>query len=211
MNRIFTLCFFFILATNVFAQDKTNKFVVSTSVQFSKDNPLGAFEQENVNLNARTTITLIPRIAYQFHPNWAAGALYSYSNTSFESTFTIGDPDVIGKIEGDVTHHLGGLFVQRVLVDKAKFQLFTELDGRVGTQRTHYKSDLEEVKRDYFSSGLHLGGRYKFYKGLGAEFRVEHIIGYHSTKQENSSTKGSEWRVLSDPLGNVSIGLSYSF
>lgn len=181
------------MSSKTYAQSQ--KVIFSTSVKFS------AISIKDADNNP-SDFEITPRIAYKFNSKMAIGAFYSHasSNSATESFKTFGNA--------------GGLLLQYYFYDNDTFQLFSEINAGYGTIKRKNVSDNnmftfpDPIK--VLSSGINLGGRYNFYKGLGTEIRVNNLINYTHLKDANED-KTSEFNLLSNLFNNASIGLSYRF
>ena len=69
----------------------------------------------------------------------------------------------------------------------------------------------KESNTKLFSTSFNLGGRYNFYKGLGAEVRLNNLINYSNIKTDDTEESASQVNILNNLFDNISIGISYSF
>ncbi|MBL1409422.1 hypothetical protein [Sphingobacterium faecale] len=201
-----------------YAQDK--KITISAHTNFSKQ------EAKNNSLSPINDIyrdfNLTPRISYKISKMWALGALYQYGVNKNTTSIIIPIVNanettrVYVEQEQKSTTNTFGLFVQSYLYDNGKFAAFLEVDGLKGKTKTTF--DIEEgimpspdIKYNSFSSGLHAGGRYTFFKGLGIEARLNQLVQYKKSKLADENVKDSYFRVLSDIWRDCSIGLAYQF
>jgi hypothetical protein len=180
--------FFAFLISN--AQD--SKFIISSSFNFQNSTS----ESENQKYSSNY-FQITPRFMYKINNNWGIGILYALSKNTTE-----------GGSNSKITGNQFGGFLQYNLIDKTKFQLFSELDGRYTTQKSKNEPDYYSFKG--VVSGIHTGIRYNFYKRLGAELRLNNIISYSTVKHE-SDNKSSNFRFLDNPFQQISYGLNLSF
>lgn len=198
---------------------QSEKFSLSVGGQFTKN----AYDESYPQSNKR--IVLTPRLTYRLDRHWAVGALYSHS-TETQDLWVVHPFDPYGvflpmKFQSKSTHKMYGLLVQHYLVDRGSFRVFLEWDGQIGNSEV--KLDFSDrntaVSQPYipsgvkhYSSGIHLGARYNFYKGLGIELRCNNLVMYHKTDDRGlSNTETSTFDLLQDLLGDAGVGLTFSF
>ncbi|WP_164123719.1 MULTISPECIES: hypothetical protein [Sphingobacterium] len=212
--RLFALFITLLFLNCGYAQYK--KVTLSAHTNLSRS-AYGSGPFYNSNDNYRD-FNLIPSLSYRLNKVWAIGAGYHYGFNKSYTTVAVDIPDYyyMLRLEQRSTTNQFALFVQSYLYDNGKFAAFLEVDGVKG--RTTAKSIPpdgaivpEDIKYEKFSTGLHAGGRYTFYKGLGAEFRLNKLIQYQQAKVKGNDTKDSEFRVFENIWQNCSIGLSYQF
>ncbi|WP_146113679.1 outer membrane beta-barrel protein [Sphingobacterium gobiense] len=156
--------------------------------------------------------TITPRATFRIDKVWAVGALYNYRSTEERTYLSI--PGVGGgNIDTKTTDQYAGVLVQTYLFDNGKFAAFLELDGTMGTSKTEILSGVTgtPTKSDLYSSAFHAGGRYTFFKGLGAEIRLNHLASYRKLKGKELDTETSQFDLFNNVLNQVSLGLSYQF
>ncbi|PRD48043.1 hypothetical protein [Sphingobacterium haloxyli] len=91
------------------------------------------------------------------------------------------------------------------------------MDGTKGTSKATTNlpdgihSETPVVESDVYSSGIHAGGRYTFFKGLGAEIRLNRLVGYYHSKTKGNDLKRSQFNLFDNFWNEVSLGLSYQF
>lgn len=224
MKYIYILLFVFI-SCMAYGQENKGKIILSSGVHFSKTNngvmPITLQE----NKKKEKTTGLVPRLAYQWNTRWVSGVLFDYTTSSYTASTRIYIPGANGTIplwvdvEGGSQQLLYGGFVQFLFVDKERFQVFAEYDGKWGKLTETIDENPStgwgdmETKTDIFKAGLHIGGRYQFYKGLGVELRIQDLSSYTKTKNkdEQYGRDYSEFKAFDSMWEKVCIGLSYSF
>lgn len=155
--------------------------------------------------NKQQNYYLNPRIAYRFNKTWAAGV--SYQNAISKSSSSYQHRNISNSY---------GIFVQSYVFDNGKIAAFLELDANKGSRTSKFKHPennyfQEDSKSDLFSTGMHAGGRYTFYKGLGAEIRLNNLIQYYKSSMKNTVNNYSSFQLFENILKNSSIGISYQF
>lgn len=126
-NYILTLITFFAFSISN-AQD--SKFIISSSFNFQNSTS----ESENQKYSSNF-FQITPRLMYKINNNWGIGILYTLSKNTTE-----------GGSNSKITGNQFGGFVQYNLIDKTKFQLFSELDGRYTTQKSKNEPDYYAFK-----------------------------------------------------------------
>lgn len=156
--------------------------------------------------------SITPRAVFRIDNVWAIGALYSYRNAEERTYLAI--PGVGGgNIDTKTIDQYAGALVQTYLFDNGKFAAFLELDGTMGTSKTEILAGVNgtPTKSDLYSSAFHAGGRYTFFKGLGAEIRLNRLVSYRKLKGKEMDMETSQFDLFNNILNQASLGLSYQF
>ncbi|NGM62710.1 hypothetical protein G5B30_12375 [Sphingobacterium sp. SGG-5] len=211
---------FIILGSIQGVNAQSEKFSLSIGGQFSKNT--NVYDELLPQSNRR--IVLIPRLTYRLDRHWAVGVLYNH-NTYTQDLWVaqLSNPYVIPSplnFQVKTSQQMYGLLVQHYLVDQGRFCIFLEWDGQIGNSemKIDFPEDMVVNQSDspsgikHYSSGIHLGTRYNFYKGLGIELRCNNLVMYHKTDDKGLlKTKKSTFNLFDDLLGNTGLGLAFSF
>ncbi|RZF61486.1 hypothetical protein [Sphingobacterium corticibacterium] len=204
-----------ILATGrSYSQD--HKFNISVHTNLGKSNSSTGTASENSSTAEMKRFTITPRAVFRIDNVWAIGALYNYSNVTNRSRIVI--PGLgEGYLDTKTIDQHAGVLVQTYLFDNGKFAAFLELDGTKGTSKTKILPEEQSTwfsqptRANVYSSGIHAGGRYTFFKGLGAEVRLNRLVSYRHLKTKDVDAKTSHFDLFSNIWNEASLGLSYQF
>jgi len=219
MKKIILFFAAVLLSYGLHAQDQ--KFVLSTHVSFLKDTYLSRLEGTQINYRAKDRRTnLTPRFAYRINKMWSVGVSYSYfkATTTQINTVSFGTEQP-NYVETDLhsKNQQFGAFVQSYLYDNGKFAVFLEGAANHGKHTIDVQSDYSTIinfsndNTKNFNVGIHSGIRYNFWKGLGAEARLNNLINYSHVYGKDEIFDMKSVVSLQDVLGSASIGVSFSF
>ncbi|MFD2549668.1 hypothetical protein, partial [Sphingobacterium suaedae] len=195
MQKSYYLLLLVALFSGGVARAQYKKIVFSTDVSLSKNMVQPGLITNGTNMIDNKNIQLTPRFAYRFHKRFSLGALYQYgrSDQKYTSQIDFSDQTIIFEAQTKtMTHHVG-LFLQSAVYDSEKFALFLEADARKGGTKTEVvianNATIQNpfANHKQFLSGLHLGGRYQFLKGLGIEARINQLVQYTHTNDKETS------------------------
>lgn len=174
-----------------------NKLIISSSLRFQNANT----KTDNQE-NSTSYFQVTPRILYKLNTKLGIGVLYAASRS--KSEYYNND---ITKLTG---HQVGG-FVQLDLINKSKYQIFSDLDASYINSKSQndFETHTNNTSKGALTS-LNIGARYNFYKRLGLEIRLNELVSYRSIKYDSDS-KLSSFNLLNDPFQQLSYGLSLTF
>lgn len=223
MNKFYILILVACVLATGRSYSQENKFNISIHTNLGKStSSTSSFTENSADIDLKQ-FAITPRAVYRINKIWAVGALYHYIESDQKTQQIIYVPDGNGiqpvgvNIDGNTINQHAGLLIQSFLYDNGKIAAFLELDGTKGTSKatTNLPDGMLNVtpvvKSDVYSSGMHAGGRYTFFKGLGAEIRLNRLIGYYHSKTKGNDLKKSQFNLFDNFWNEVSLGLSYQF
>ncbi|MFD2969991.1 hypothetical protein [Sphingobacterium bambusae] len=214
MKYFLFITLFFCATSTSFAQQK---FIISTHVGFNNNHKVTLQDgfEESTNIENRTIIS--PRFAYRINRALALGLSYQFSRI----TSQLDQGGSYYNLRSINNMHAAGLFIQPYLYDNGKIAVFLEGDIYIGRSKSKLEHDgdaniqLSSPKSNLYTMAAHAGARYNFYKGLGLEARLNHLLSYNTVKHldidGNETGNSRSFTAFNDILGNVSLGLSFSF
>ncbi|WP_165793030.1 outer membrane beta-barrel protein [Sphingobacterium haloxyli] len=208
MKKLYILVLVACLLATGRSYSQDSKFNISVHTQLGTTKFSGA-DHSSVELKQ---FAITPRATFRIDKVWAIGALYNYRSAE-ERIYLVIPGAGGGNAETKTTEQYAGVLVQTYLFDNGRFAAFLEVDGTMGTSKTEVLSGLDgtPTKSDLYSSAFHAGGRYTFFKGLGAEIRLNRLAGYRKLKTKETDTETNQFDLFNNVLNQVSVGLSYQF
>ncbi|MBD1432039.1 hypothetical protein H8B06_04315 [Sphingobacterium sp. DN00404] len=214
MKKLYILVLVACLLATGRSYSQDSKFNISVHAHLGTVNSsTGASSGEGTAEMKQFAIT--PRAVFRIDKVWAVGALYSYRNAEERTYLAISG--MSGSLDTKTVDQHAGALVQTYLFDNGKFAAFLELDGTMGTSKTEILSGESSsisgtaTKSDLYSSAFHAGGRYTFFKGLGAEIRLNRLVSYRKLKGKEIDMETSQFDLFNNILSQASLGLSYQF
>ncbi|ERJ58140.1 outer membrane beta-barrel protein [Sphingobacterium paucimobilis] len=229
MKNHYLLLLFALLLISEKSQSQQKRLTLSTHFGMNKDGD----RSDEANISSKAIVGT-PRLSYRINKVWALGVMYQYSRHKYDENYTSPNRTPLESgITNSTTHNIDynelkrsqktnqqdvGVFIQSYLYDNGRLAAFLEWSGAKGWSKTtlylpqHLNDAIPtqvETKYDSFSSGLHAGVRYTFYKGLGAEFRLNGLAEYVKTSNNDGNAK--EFQFLNNIWQNSSIGIAYQF
>lgn len=216
MNRFYILFFLTCVLATGQSYSQESKFNISVHTNLNKSSSsTGNVIGTNSTMELKQ-FAITPRAVFRIDKVWAIGALYSYGNTVNRSHFII--PELVqAYLDTKTIDQHAGVLVQTYLFDNGKFAAFLELDGTKGSSKSEIvpKEDISilgtPTKSSLYSSAFHAGGRYTFFKGLGAEIRLNRLVSYRHLKTKDFDRKVNHFDLFNNFWNEVSLGLSYQF
>src|SRR5690606_34456299 len=103
--------------------------------------------------------------------------------------------------------------LQTYLIDSGKLADSVELHGAMANSKLEILAGVNgtPARSDLYRSAYHAGGRYTFFKGLGAEIRLNRLVSYRKLKGKEMDMETSHFDLFNNILNQASLGLSYQF